>query len=395
MWMVELKNSKGTRYSYRERFTDPVTGKKIPLSVTMNSKSRHAQRVARQLLQEKYDKRLVAVGAAQKHKKNLLFTAVCDEWQEAIAPTVKIETRHSQDCYCKRIKRGVPDELLFADFTPAMAEKLVSNMYYKEMLSYSYSVTTLVTIKRIMRYAKKAGYIDDVSDFEELTLKRRPATPQELEKRTNKFLNEDERQECFRQLRKMSPRLALAMEFITLTGLRCGELLALRWQDVDINKRQANINGTLLKSARNGEDIQRGTPKNIYSYRTIDLNSRSIAILKWFQVDNKRMELWRPRTNCISRTYKDRGYIFTTRTGAPYNIQFINTKLRQVVIPGKKISTHIFRHTHISMLAEMNVPLKAIMQRVGHNDPNTTLQIYTHVTNAMREDLQKKLEMIQ
>ena len=61
----------------------------------------------------------------------------------------------------------------------------------------------------------------------------------------------------------MSPRLALAMEFITLTGLRCGELLALRWQDVDINKRQANINGTLLKSARNGEDIQRGTPKNI------------------------------------------------------------------------------------------------------------------------------------
>lgn len=66
-----------------------------------------------------------------------------------------------------------------------------------------------------------------------------------------------------------------------------------------------------------------------------------------------------------------------------------------MVIPGKKISTHIFRHTHISMLAEMNVPLKAIMQRVGHNDPNTTLQIYTHVTNAMREDLQKKLEMIQ
>ena len=238
-------------------------------------------------------------------------------------------------------------ELLFADFTPAMTEKLVSNMYYKEMLSYSYSVTTLVTIKRIMRYAKKAGYINDVSNFEELTLKRRPATPQELEKRTNKFLNEDERQECFRQLRQMSQRLALAMEFITLTGLRCGELLALRWQDVDINKRQANINGTLLKSVRNGEDIQRGTPKNIYSYRTIDLNSRAIAILKWFQEDNKRMELWRPRTNCISRTYKDRGYIFTTRTGAPYNIQFINTKLRQVVIPGNKISTHIFRHTHI------------------------------------------------
>ncbi len=94
----------------------------------------------------------------------------------------------------------------------------------------------------------------------------------------------------------------------------------------------------------------------------------------------------------ISQTYHDYGYIFTTRSGAPYNIQFINRLLRKIDIPGKKISTHIFRHTHISMLAEMNVPLKAIMNRVGHNDPNTTLQIYTHVTDIMRKELTEKLE---
>lgn len=40
----------------------------------------------------------------------------------------------------------------------------------------------------------------------------------------------------------------------------------------------------------------------------------------------------------------------------------------------------------------MNVPLKAIMNRVGHNDPNTTLQIYTHVTDIMRKELTEKLE---
>ena len=43
------------------------------------------------------------------------------------------------------------------------------------------------------------------------------------------------------------------------------------------------------------------------------------------------------------------------------------------------------------MLAEMNVPLKAIMQRVGHNDPNTTLQIYTHVTENMKAETRAKL----
>ena len=54
---------------------------------------------------------------------------------------------------------------------------------------------------------------------------------------------------------------------------------------------------------------------------------------------------------------------------------------------GKHLTTYIFRHTHISMLAELGVPLKTIMQRVGHNDPNTTLSIYTHVTKSMHDDV--------
>ncbi len=54
---------------------------------------------------------------------------------------------------------------------------------------------------------------------------------------------------------------------------------------------------------------------------------------------------------------------------------------------GKHLTTYIFRHTHISMLAELGVPLKTIMQRVGHNYPNTTLSIYTHVTKSMHDDV--------
>lgn len=46
------------------------------------------------------------------------------------------------------------------------------------------------------------------------------------------------------------------------------------------------------------------------------------------------------------------------------------------------------------MLAAMNVPVKAIMKRVGQNDPNTTLQIYTHVTESMEKELNDKLELI-
>ena len=54
---------------------------------------------------------------------------------------------------------------------------------------------------------------------------------------------------------------------------------------------------------------------------------------------------------------------------------------------GIHLTTHIFRRTHISMLSELGVPLKTIMQRVGHNNPNTTLSSYTHVTKSMYDDV--------
>ncbi|WP_449354395.1 tyrosine-type recombinase/integrase [Virgibacillus natechei] len=51
----------------------------------------------------------------------------------------------------------------------------------------------------------------------------------------------------------------------------------------------------------------------------------------------------------------------------------------------KKATPHIFRHTHISMLAEADVDLATVMERVGHDDPQTTLKIYTHVTKKMKK----------
>ena len=395
MWCEEKNNSKGTRYAYRERFTDKRTGKKYHLSVTLNSNSRHAQKMAASMLMEKFNE-LIATNEEKRNELAMTMTleAVCREWVENTSLMVKEETNNNHKMYCKRILEGVEDGLLFVDFTPAIAEKVVQTMYYKEKLSFSYSSSTLTTIKAVMRYAKKAGYIDNIYDFEAIKLKRRPATPDELKRVNNKFLNRQELKDCLEQLRALNPRVALAMEFISLTGLRCGEMLALRWQDIDFKKKLLNVNGTIVKSRCNGDEVQRGTPKNIYSYRDVDLNQRSLAILRWFKSDNKKMELWGRKGNCISRSYHDKGYVFTTCSGAPYNIQFINRQLRKLHIPGKKISTHIFRHTHISMLAEMNVPLKAIMQRVGHNDPNTTLQIYTHVTENMKAETRAKLERI-
>ena len=393
MWMTKRENGKGTRYVYRERFTNERTGKKVIVSVTLNSNSRHAQKVAADMLRDKFqekqdhgqDEKAARVAA-------LPLATVCGEWLEVTDMTVKIMTRRNHRRFVSKFLDGVGPDLLFTDFTPALFERVLNRFYYLDHLSYNYVKHISITVKGIMRYAKKAGYIQDVTDFEEIPLKRRPATPDELARKNNKYLDQDELRSCLDQLAKINYRVSLAMEFVSLTGLRIGELLALRREDVELDKSLLHVTGTLLYTLRNGDEYQRGTPKNVYSYRTIDLNRRAVQILEWFYTDNKRQELWGRTGNSLCSKYKDRGYIFTTGTGNPYNMQFINRLLRQVNIPGKKISSHIFRHTHISMLAAMGVPVKAIMQRVGHNDPNTTLSIYTHVTAAMNEQLKNSLD---
>ncbi len=392
MWIEQLENSKGIRYKYSERFKNPRTGQYMRLSVVLNSNNRFAKKRAAEMLKDKFDEKIAAEKTIEEQRaerlQQLTFYVVADEWREYVKPMVKSETDLNHLNAIRRIKRAISPNMYFIDFTPAKAEKIVYDMYYNERLSFVYSNSMLTTIKNVMRYAKKAGYIESVAEFNELKLKKRPATESEIKKAATKFLDKDELKSCLSQLYEVNQRVSLAMEFMALTGLRCGEMLALRIQDYDKLNHSVNVNGTIIKSATSGSNVQRGTPKNIYSYRDVDLNIRAVQIIERLILENKKASMWN------KGQYKDKGYIFTTNTGNPYNIQYINSKLRSLDMAGKKISTHVFRHTHISMLAELGVPLKAIMQRVGHNDPNTTLSIYTHVTNTMKEELKNKIKSL-
>ena len=378
MWITEKQNGKGTRYMYRERFLDERTGKNISVSVTLNSNSRHAQKMAAERLRDKFQKKVGNQKDEQAVRlESLPLADVCNEWLETTDMAVKDVTRRNHRQYIRKLLSEAGPDILFTDFTPAVAEKSVTSMYYLDKLSFNYCKSTMVIMKAVMKYAKKAGYIQDITDYESIRLKQRPATSEELAKKTSKFLDEDELKECLSQLSRINYRVSLAMEFMSLTGLRGGELLALRREDVDLDKKQIRVTGTLVNVRKNGDELQRGTPKNIYSYRTVDIGKKAVQILEWFYTDNKRQEQWGRRGNSLCSNYKDRGYIFTTNTGMPYNMQYINKLLHKVQIPGKTITTHIFRHTHISMLAAKGADLKMIMARVGHHDPKTTLAIYT------------------
>ncbi|WP_373273852.1 tyrosine-type recombinase/integrase [Streptococcus sp. B01] len=92
----------------------------------------------------------------------------------------------------------------------------------------------------------------------------------------------------------------------------------------------------------------------------------------------------------------ERDFIFVSRRGHYLSINTIDRRLKKASdkLFGVQLTAHKYRHAHVTLLAELNVPLKAVMQRVGHVDSETTLKIYTHVTEKMGNDLLNKLNQL-
>lgn len=88
-------------------------------------------------------------------------------------------------------------------------------------------------------------------------------------------------------------------------------------------------------------------------------------------------------------------FIFKTRYNRIWQTTSLDVYLKKVQSEThirKRLTTHIFRHTHVSKLADMGIPLYVIQRRVGHGSSRITEQIYLHVTKHAKNNLASKLE---
>ncbi|HDG5853367.1 TPA: site-specific integrase, partial [Staphylococcus aureus] len=182
------------------------------------------------------------------------------------------------------------------------------------------------------------------------------------------------------------------VEFQINNGMRIGELLAIKTDNIDIENKTLEIDGTInwVTDTETGAFGVKETTKTSKSYRTIGLTTQSINLLKKLMLENKKENQWNAK-------FIDRGYIFTNTAGSPIDLNKVNNIIKEatdISSINKRVTTHTLRHTHISTLAQLGINLKAIQDRVGHSDYKTTLEIYTHVTDQMAKDMMNKLENI-
>lgn len=171
-----------------------------------------------------------------------------------------------------------------------------------------------------------------------------------------------------------SHRLFALFRLTSHSGARKGELLALRWTDLDFDLCELSINKNRV--VVNGKSIDQNSTKGGEGRRAIKLDDETIEILKSHR-KNQLEERLKAGSEWI-----DTGYIFVTEFGLPIDYGTptqLFAKIRsRANLPAQRF--HDLRHLHATQLLRAGTPLHVVAQRLGHRDVMVTANTYAHVT---------------
>jgi integrase len=169
------------------------------------------------------------------------------------------------------------------------------------------------------------------------------------------------------------------------SGLRRGEILGLRWCDVDLEARAIRVNQAIQ---RVGGKLQAAETKTERSRRTLALPASVDAALRRHRARQAQERL------IAGPVWQDTGLVFTSRIGTPVEPRNLHRDFVRVLAIAKvtRIRFHDLRHSTASLLLAQGVPLRTIMEQLGHSSISLTANTYAHVMPAAMRDAADKVE---
>lgn len=293
------------------------------------------------------------------------FKNVAQEWLEYKKPNIRESTWNMYETYVRLHFCDVED-LKINKITIATVEKSIRSFQNSKMKLATIR-KLIVTLNQVMNYAVRHRYIDynPVRDAE------RPKSRggEETEEmsilpvdKIDSFLNAVEGQ-------KYKTFFMLAI----MSGARRGELLGLKWTDIDWLNNQVRIRRTFNSG-------QWYRPKTKSSRREIDLGPKMMAELK-------RWKLACPRT--------DLDLVFPGETGGPIDPDHLTRSHFYPALKAaklKQIRIHDLRHTYASIMIKQGENIKYIQSQLGHATPTVTLNVYAHLMESVNREAPRRLE---
>ena len=205
-----------------------------------------------------------------------------------------------------------------------------------------------------------------------------------------RVLNEDEQTKLIAALK--DNYIGRGLLFALYTGMRRGEVLALKWSDYDKNEKTISITKALSRVRTYNKDGNKTmltvtTPKTDTSIRTVPLIDKAVELLAEHKRRQERyMEL-------VGDYYTDNDLIFSSSRGDYLDPGNFNRKLNKTVkkIGIAQISPHALRHSFATRGLEAEVSLKAMQELLGHSSITVTGDIYTHI---LKEQKRKEISKL-
>jgi integrase len=184
-------------------------------------------------------------------------------------------------------------------------------------------------------------------------------------------------QECQTFLHDIADdRLVNLYHLILFTGMRRGEAIGLRWEDVDLDVACLSVEQQITEVHGRGVI---GTPKTKRGTRVIPIDDDTVAILR----RHKEMQVvehtaWGPAWN-------DAGLVFTREDGRPLRPEYATRHFQALAAKAglPAIRLHDLRHTNASLALEAGVEMKVVSDRLGHSQISVTADLYTHVSRGL------------
>ncbi|MCM3675019.1 site-specific integrase [Peribacillus simplex] len=302
-----------------------------------------------------------------------------EEWFQERKSRLQISTFEIHSIFYRNVINPRLGHLKLQKIAPIHIQKFVNDLVNET----SYSEHTIHLIYRIVSASlKKAKVLKLIKDNPStgITLpkiKRKEISVWSIE-HVNFFISEAKN-------KKRLTRCHIGFLMSIFTGMRQGEILGLRWKDIDFETQTIFVKQTLTQNA----EIKAGA-KNKSSIRSIHIPSKLVDELRTHRKQILEEKL------LLGSNYRDLDLIICTKSGNPmiprnFRKEFYNLT-EKIGLP--KIRFHDLRHTHATILIQQNVNVKLISERLGHADIETTLNTYSHVLPDMQKSVSDKLDKI-
>lgn len=360
----KLSNRPG--YEVRVRYIDPITGESRRTSVYCKTSTEAKEELLKIKTKLQSQRRPIDSG--------MQFGQWAEIWLNELLPQkeLKVSTKDLYSILLKgKLLQSNLAKLQLRDIRSVHLKALLSDL--SEKSSQSMLRNIYAVLSHLFKAAEESGLIS-ANPLDKV--------PRPKQSKTEvRFLSDDEFHKLLDSLGNSA--FVPVIRFISNTGLRRGEALGLSWSNVDFERKFISITASLDSSGR------RGLPKSQRSFRTLDLNSEALEILK----NVKRAQLETKMR--LGSLYKGNPWnlVFTTQSGLPISPRNLLRAIQSAashsglndnpnILP---IGVHTLRHYVATRLLNNGVAIHVVSRILGHESITTTVDIYGHLDNQVRK----------